>query len=137
MNDRLKYRIFYLGRMVYPDSYRDADTIYECLKQQVMWDAEVDTDLKFNHIANNLIFMQCTGLKDKNGKLIYEGDILGNSYEPLYVYYCKECKQFQLKANDYGCMACEGDIHWYEVVEDNNKLEVIGNIYENKGLLNQ
>ena len=43
----------------------------------------------------------------------------------------------KLKAQDYGCMACEGDIHWCEVVEDNNKLEVIGNIYENKELLDE
>ena len=81
--------------------------------------------------------MQCTGLKDKNSKLIYEGDILGGTYGNLYVHYCDNCKQFELKANDYGCMACEGDIHWCEVVEseDENELEVIGNIYENPELL--
>lgn len=80
---------------------------------------------------------QSTGLKDKNGKLIYEGDILGGIYGNLYVHYCDRCKEFQLKANDYGCMACEGDIHWCEVVEseEENELEVIGNIYENKELL--
>ena len=135
MNDRLKYRIHYLGKMVYPDSHKDTDTIYECLKQQVRWDSDIDTDMKFDHIANDLTFMQCTGLKDKHNKLIYEGDILGGSYEPLYVHYCNKCKQFQLKAKKYGCMACEGDIHWYEVTEDDGKLEVIGNIYENKELL--
>ena len=81
--------------------------------------------------------MQSTGLKDKNGKLIYEGDILGGTFENLYVHYCDDCKQFQLKANDYGCLACEGDIHWYEIVEaeEQNELEVIGNIYENPKLL--
>lgn len=80
---------------------------------------------------------QCTGLKDKNGKLIYEGDILGGTYGNLYIHYCDNCKQFELKANDYGCMACEGDVHWYELVEseDENELEVIGNIYENPKLL--
>ena len=84
---------------------------------------------------NNVVLMQCTGLKDKNGTLIYEGDILGGIYESLYIHWCDKCKQFQLKAQDYGCMACEGDIHWCEVVENNNKLEVIGNIYENPKLL--
>jgi hypothetical protein len=80
---------------------------------------------------------QCTGLKDNNGKLIYEGDILGGTYGNLYVHYCDSCKQFQLKAKDYGCMACEGDVHWYEIVEseDENELEVIGNIYQNPELL--
>lgn len=82
---------------------------------------------------NNVVLMQCTGLKDKNGKLIYEGDILGGIYGNLYIHYCDRCKQFQLKSNYYGCMACEGDIHWYELIEseDENELEVIGNIYEN------
>lgn len=81
--------------------------------------------------------LQCTGLKDKNNKLIFEGDILGGIYENLDIFYCKECMQFELHAKDYGCMCCNGDIHWCEVVEDNNKLEVIGNIYENKELLDE
>lgn len=79
--------------------------------------------------------MQCTGLKDKNGKLIYQGDILGDIYNGLYIHYCEHCHQFQLYSQGYGCMACNGDIHWIEVVEDNKKLEVIGNIYENPKLL--
>lgn len=81
--------------------------------------------------------MQCTGLKDKNGKLIYEGDIVGGIYGNLYIHYCDSCKQFQLKAKDIGCTACEGDIHWCELVEseDENELEVIGNIYQNPELL--
>ena len=80
--------------------------------------------------------LQCTGLKDKNGKLIYEGDILGGIYHG-YIEYCNECKCLQLKVKDYGCLACEGDLHWYELVEaeEQNELEVIGNIYENKELL--
>lgn len=86
--------------------------------------------------SEDLILMQCTGLKDKNGKLVFEGDILGGIYENLYINWCNKCKQFQLKAQDYGCMACEGDIHWADAVEDNNKLEVIGNIYQDEELLN-
>lgn len=91
---------------------------------------------RIGHTFSKENIMQCTGLKDKNGKLIHEGDILGGIYENLYINWCNKCKQFQLKAQDYGCMACEGDIHWAEVVEDNNKLEVIGNIYQDEELLN-
>ena len=32
-------------------------------------------------------------------------------------------------------MACLGDVQWYELVDDNGKLEVIGNIHENHDLL--
>lgn len=121
MNDRFRYRVWdktknkwlYFDFSTYP-TYQDR-----------IWQALTDGET----------FYQCTGSKDKNGKLIYEGDILGGTFGNLYVHYCDNCKQFQLKANDYGCMACEGDIHWYEVVEDNNELEVVGNIYENPELL--
>ena len=94
-----------------------------------------DVEQAFNR---RYVLMQCTGLKDKNGKLIYEGDILGGIYLG-HIEYCKDCKCFQLFVKDYGCMACEGDIHWYELVEaeNENELEVIGNIYENKELLDE
>lgn len=87
---------------------------------------------------DNYKILSCTGLKDKNGKLIYEGDILGGIYHG-YIEYCDECKCFQLKVKDYGCLACEGDLHWYELVEaeEENELEVIGNIYENPELLEE
>lgn len=82
-----------------------------------------------------LTIMQYTGLNDKNGKEIYEGDLLGGIYEYLYVAYCDNCKQFQCKVvMDDVCMACSGDVHWCEVVHGKD-VEVIGNIYENPELL--
>lgn len=141
MNDRFRFRVWNIKEkeMIY-----NAEIAYDGMNYNTEWqignntnDGWVDCFGYYLDYPNDYEVMQCTGLKDKNGKLIYEGDILGGTYENLYVHYCNNCKQFQLKANDYGCMACEGDVHWCEVVEseDENELEVIGNIYQNKELL--
>ena len=138
MQDRFKFRLYdkAIGEMVY-------DVCVGFIKDSGLTDDWVCADTSCGQITyrddklKDIILMQSIGLKDKNGKLIYEGDILGGTFENLYVHYCDSCKQFQLKANDYGCMACDGDLHWYEVVEaeEQNELEVIGNIYQDKELL--
>lgn len=87
--------------------------------------------------AEGLIIEQFTGLKDKNGKEIYEGDILGGIWEGGFISWCEKCKQLQYHSAGIGCMACSGDVHWYEIAEDDGKLEVIGNIHENPELLEE
>lgn len=71
--------------------------------------------------------MQCTGLKDKNGKLIYEGDIVKDDHEALhFVKWCYNGFQLEpLFENGYTI----------GIVDD--EIEVIGNIYENPKLLQE
>lgn len=75
----------------------------------------------------NFELMQSTGLKDKNGTEIYEGDIVKNIYDEIYV-----VKWFD--AGFYLEERYNGGFDYSELHFGNNK-EVIGNIYENPELL--
>lgn len=88
-----------------------------------------------HHENTDLVVEFKTGIKDKNGKEIYDGDILGGIWESGFISWCEKCKQFQYHSAGIGCMACSGDVHWCEIVEDDGKLEVIGNIHENHEVL--
>ena len=73
--------------------------------------------------------MQYTGLKDKNGVEIYEGDIVRYSNDKPYQVFFKECCFcFYLPANNH--------ILRLRVFNEKNKYEVIGNIHENPELIN-
>lgn len=132
MQDRFKFRIFYANIMIYPNSYENIESIFECLKQQIMWDTEINTDFKFNHIANNLVFMQSTGLRDKNGKLIYEGDVVKIFFKSLN----QESINIVEWDNTSARFIFEkfGQISMYNYAET---WEVIGNRYETPELLKE
>lgn len=140
MNDRFKFRAFdtFAEKMI-------QNHISICEGELYEWCPD---GLHIKHdIGDSAIVMQSTGLKDKNGKLIYEGDVLQSEEYPFknekgynyaaevlwddasatFYYYT-----FRISNNVVGrSTGNTGELNEYE------DWKVIGNIYENPELLKE
>ena len=115
MSDRFKFRFF----NEYKNKLEDCD----------------EYDLKEIFESGNPV-MQCTGLKDKNGKLIYEGDVINIWCKNLTKNQISEVKFNEERAaftfdyfTDYGNIV--------PCTMEKTEIEVIGNKFENPELLKE
>lgn len=96
------------------------------------YDDELDIE-RITYIVIPETVGQYTGLTDKNGKMIFEGDIVGH-----YNNYRKKYDIGTVKYGDFNCSCCQGVYGWFfenEDIREHSSCEVLGNIYDNPELL--
>lgn len=118
-----------------------------------MWDVrELDFTRGYAYVGlheadlDHLPLMQFTGLKDRNEKEIFEGDVVGQCWHGAGEHHASHCMEFPwtVVADEknggwkLSRKICRGgtncpDMLFQEMTDE--KLEVIGNIYENPDLL--
>lgn len=104
---------------------------------------EKTVEVYFNDSADNVPynfdevkFIYGTGFIDKNGKEIESGDILKTDFEDVYSIKFNNVNGFCAIKEDIRYWFAEEELE-YELRETLSKTEVIGNIYENKELLEE
>ena len=81
-----------------------------------------------DHLSEYVV-MQYTGLKDKNGKEIYEGDILSHPDDGTFFFKFDGCELYPSWIGEDYCDDSMRDL-WRSC-----KFEIIGNVFENPELL--
>ncbi len=80
--------------------------------------------------TDNCILMQYTGLKDINGKEIYEGDIVKTiTSKEMVIGWSDRFASFTIEKINWAF------VHYFGELMEANECEVIGNIHENPELI--
>lgn len=95
-----------------------------------------------SHVSEGMQVMQYTGLHDKNGKEIYEGDVIrcqtNNKFKYPHkgqVIYLKHIAGFGITTEPIISESTGKEEEAFTYFNYNENFEVIGNIYENPDLL--
>jgi uncharacterized phage protein (TIGR01671 family) len=120
--------------------YRIWQTCLDDKELQIMHPIKsIDFDKKLYWVETSIagyyfkdaILMQYIGLKDKNDKEIFEGDLVKHGEELMMVSFSERFASFGLTKKGWL------HFHFFGEAADHRDCEVVGNIYMNKELLRE
>ena len=117
----------YRNKMNYKVMVGNCDTDDENWTCPIIW---IEEEKDWLHFDDYECIMQSTGLKDKNGKEIFEGDIVLVLDSTYTVFYDNERGSYRLKPHDD-----RWNVDYMSNFSHGGNFEVVGNIYENPELL--
>lgn len=135
MQDRFKFRTYDKRtkemlnvRLI---SYFNTGNICRVEAENAVGDIIIFDDYKTS--IEDIELMQCTGLKDKNGTLIYEGDV-------VYKKGSKNWKNEKLLSkviwsNNSAAFMISDENGLHQMPMNSNNIEILGNIYETPELI--
>ncbi len=125
MKREIKFRMWNNGEMFYAPHYLSSNlSPYITLNGLYYVDGVHQKDM---------ILMQFTGIHDKNGKEIYEGDVV----RYIQHLFNTPVEQFPIKIKEVKWLDWEAKWNLLETNAGESNFEIIGNIYENPELLNK
>ena len=139
MSREIKFRVFIDYKIFYQDKYDeygDNLTSIDICKKTITITGFHNYENVYRFEDEKVKLMQYTGVKDKNGKEIYEGDIVKIIKLEGYGEYCEQVEY----TGRIECYISEFRIQPLNLRlsdESTVEIEIIGNIYENKTLLEE
>ena len=133
MEREIKFRVLIDHKMYYQDKYEaygDNLSSIDICKETITITSFYNYEDVYRFEDEEVKLMQCTGVKDKNGKEIYEGDI-------VILNDTEEENRCIVKYKYGSYILVDGDLKEDLSNVEAKFLEVVGNIYENKNLLEE
>lgn len=119
MNERFKFRVWDKKHNEYIPSSMISTLLYFGHRDEFHIEFEC-----FSTFDDSLIIEQCTGLSDKNGNLIYEGDVVKDMWgDALFIKWRDSEARF----------AAEDDNVAYDLEDVVDGCDIIGNVHEQTG----
>lgn len=127
MEDRYLYR----AKRIDNDEWIQGDLVHSVYKKGDTCVGQYENEVGM-HVVDSSTICQCTGLKDKNGNLIWENDIVNCQDAECSGYICWDKNRSSFLFN---VLIEDGGFEEEHIYDYQDCMEIIGNTFDNPELL--